>query len=138
MSDERTEYNVGYGKPPKVTRWKTGESGNPNGRPKKTRDIEKLFARELDATIRITEHGQTKTITKREALVKTMINDALKGNKQAYRIVLNVMQNSAEIDGFVPDPEDRKAFESFLSRFDGGGGDEGETDTGGGGEESDG
>ncbi|MFV2034034.1 MAG: DUF5681 domain-containing protein, partial [Halocynthiibacter sp.] len=31
MSDAE---NVGYGRPPKTTRWRTGQSGNPNGRPK--------------------------------------------------------------------------------------------------------
>ncbi len=30
-----SEYEVGYGKPPKHSRFKPGQSGNPNGRPKK-------------------------------------------------------------------------------------------------------
>ena len=31
---EAAPYEVGYGKPPKATRFKPGKSGNPGGRPK--------------------------------------------------------------------------------------------------------
>ncbi len=32
MSRKKRNYKVGYGKPPKNTRWKPGQSGNPMGR----------------------------------------------------------------------------------------------------------
>jgi len=36
MSGKSAEaYEVGYGKPPKATRFQKGKSGNPSGRPKK-------------------------------------------------------------------------------------------------------
>ena len=31
--NDETDYEVGYGKPPKHTQFKRGQSGNPNGRP---------------------------------------------------------------------------------------------------------
>ncbi|MBL4544643.1 MAG: hypothetical protein JKP95_01895 [Oceanicaulis sp.] len=34
MSQDQSEYEVGYGKPPKATQFKKGQSGNPRGRPK--------------------------------------------------------------------------------------------------------
>ena len=34
MSGDGADYEVGYGKPPKHTRFKKGQSGNPKGRPK--------------------------------------------------------------------------------------------------------
>ena len=114
-----SENRVGYGNPPEHTRWKPGQSGNPKGRPKKTKDVEKLFQRELDATIRITERGESRTITKREALVKGVINDALRGSKHAQKIALGFMQDSVELEGFVADPEDHKAFENFVQRLNG-------------------
>ncbi|KCZ53638.1 hypothetical protein HY29_16595 [Hyphomonas beringensis] len=33
-----SSYKVGYAKPPKDSQWKTGQSGNPKGRPKKKRN----------------------------------------------------------------------------------------------------
>ena len=36
MSGNSNEaYEIGYGKPPKATRFQKGKSGNPSGRPKK-------------------------------------------------------------------------------------------------------
>ena len=39
---------VGYCKPPKHSRFKPGQSGNPLGRPRKNRSIETMIKRELD------------------------------------------------------------------------------------------
>lgn len=32
------DYETGYGKPPKARQWRPGQSGNPNGRPKGSRN----------------------------------------------------------------------------------------------------
>jgi len=37
-------YETGYGKPPKAHQWKPGESGNPKGRPKGSRNKRGLEA----------------------------------------------------------------------------------------------
>jgi Family of unknown function (DUF5681) len=37
-NNETQDYEVGYGKPPKTSQFKKGESGNPSGRPKKPTD----------------------------------------------------------------------------------------------------
>ena len=36
--DKKGDYTVGYGKPPTATRFKKGQSGNPKGRPKGSRN----------------------------------------------------------------------------------------------------
>jgi hypothetical protein len=40
-------YQVGYGKPPKHTQFKLGESGNPQGRSKGTKNLKTDLAEEL-------------------------------------------------------------------------------------------
>ena len=50
MTDQH-EYEVGFKKPPKQTQWKPGQSGNPNGRPRKIKDFEKLLDIELSKEI---------------------------------------------------------------------------------------
>jgi hypothetical protein len=35
MNDEKSDYEVGYKRPPIATRFKKGQSGNPSGKPKK-------------------------------------------------------------------------------------------------------
>lgn len=38
--DKPERYEVGYGKPPSATRFKPGQSGNPHGRPKGSKNIQ--------------------------------------------------------------------------------------------------
>ncbi len=58
------EYAVGYGKPPKGSRFKKGRSGNPKGRPKTHRNFKTDFTTALKAPVRVTEDGKARTISK--------------------------------------------------------------------------
>lgn len=82
-------YAVGYGRPPAATRFKPGRSGNPRGRPKGTLNLTTAIDKELNALIPITENGQRKKITKKEAVAKQMVNKAASGDPKAMAILLN-------------------------------------------------
>ena len=117
MTDERDEdYEVGYRKPPKETQWKPGQSGNPNGRPKKIKEFDKLFERELSETLRFEEGGQMRILSKRELIIKTTVNTALKGDRGALKLVLGLMKSQQSIEGFEPDAEDRAALMALLEK----------------------
>ena len=47
-TSERSE--VGYRKPPKATQFKQGQSGNPHGRPKGTKNLKTDLIEELSST----------------------------------------------------------------------------------------
>ena len=113
-SQDDGDYEVGYGKPPKSTRWKPGQSGNPKGRPKKTKDFDKLIDRELSETVRITDGGESKVVTKRELIIKRLINEALKGDKAALKLTLNFMKADLSVEGFEPDAADHAALLELL------------------------
>jgi hypothetical protein len=68
--DER----VGYGSPPKHSRFKKGRSGNPKGRPPNSRNFDSLLNEELEQKISVTERGATRRITKREAIAKRLVD----------------------------------------------------------------
>jgi hypothetical protein len=61
-------YNVGYGKPPRTTRFQRGRSGNPQGRPKDTRKLATDLAAELGERITVREEGRSRRISKQRAL----------------------------------------------------------------------
>src|SRR4051812_35212014 len=72
MARTNGDYKVGYGKPPKGTQFKPGQSGNPKGRPKGSKAIPTLVHDELKARVAVTEGGLTKRMSKGEAIVKRL------------------------------------------------------------------
>ena len=45
---ETQDYEVGYRRPPRHSRFKPGQSGNPRGRPNRSKNINTLMQEELD------------------------------------------------------------------------------------------
>jgi hypothetical protein len=89
MPDNRdSDYQVGYGKPPQHTRFKKGESGNPAGRPKGTKNLTTLFEKELKQRVVVTENGRRRSITKQEAMVKHLVNKAVSGDRPLMQLLL--------------------------------------------------
>ena len=81
MSDR--EYEVGYGRPPKHTQFKKGQSGNPKGRKKGARGFKTDLKAEMNARVEITESGRQVILTKQQLLVKQLVAKALKGDVRA-------------------------------------------------------
>ena len=87
------DHEVGYGKPPKKNQFKKGQSGNPKGRPKQSRSHSVLMEEELGQRITVKEGNKKITMTKREAIVKQLINKAIKGDNRATKTVLDHCQD---------------------------------------------
>jgi len=89
MDEENdTKYSVGYGKPPKRTQFKPGQSGNPNGRPRKSRAFEDDVETELRSAIVVQEGGKRRKMTKRRAIAKQHVNKALGGDVRSTELLL--------------------------------------------------
>ena len=117
MCDEsKQDYEVGYGKPPRQTQFQPGQSGNPKGRPKKTKDLQKLIEKELRRTVRITEDGQVKTVTIRELFIKSIMNAALKGDRNARQILFAHMKEQPDIGGLEIDAAAEAMLQEFIDK----------------------
>ena len=67
---------VGYRKPPKATRFRKGQSGNPKGRPKGKPNAAAAILRALGAKLVINDHGRRRKVTKYEAAIMQLANKA--------------------------------------------------------------
>jgi len=94
--DDKRDYKVGRGKPPLRTRFKPGQSGNPNGCPKRRRGLSALLRAELQTSINVTEDGQTKRMTKEQAIVKRFVNALLKGDAKALALFTRLVHPDEE------------------------------------------
>ena len=78
-------YDVGYGKPPRRSRFRKGVSGNRKGRPKGKRNFATVLAETLEEKTVVNENGVRKTVTKLEAALKQLANKAASGDLVALR-----------------------------------------------------
>lgn len=83
-------YDVGYGKPPAHTRFKKGQSGNPQGRPKGKLNLVTVLNRALNEKVTVVENGKRRSITKLEAAFKQLVNKAVQGDPRAIQQVLSL------------------------------------------------
>lgn len=96
---------VGYGKPPKHTRFKKGQSGNPKGRPKGAKSTQALLEEELGRLVPITENGRIRQTTMRQLIIRSNVAKAAKGSLPHLRWVEE--NDPARAEG---------SFNSFLNR----------------------
>ena len=105
-SDDRSEYAVGYKKPPHHTRFKNGRSGNPRGRLSGSKNLHTLLRDALNEPIMVTENGERRKITKREAIIKQLVNQSAIADWRAVKILLDLLR---EIEGQAEPTSDETA-----------------------------
>ncbi len=92
-------YEVGYGKPPKRTRFKKGRSGNPYGRPPKKPDLYSELTKVLRERVTLTGPGQPEEATVQQALLLRLRDEALRGELWAVKLVQKVMEAMPDSGG---------------------------------------
>src|SRR5438477_12106238 len=68
-SEKKGDYEVGYGKAPRHTRFAKGQSGNPRGRPSGAKNFTTLLSEALNEPVIVTEHRGRRKVSKRQAIV---------------------------------------------------------------------
>jgi hypothetical protein len=81
---------VGYGNPPRHTRFKPGQSGNPAGRPRASRNLRTELIEELGEEVNLREGDRTVRLTRQRAIVKKLIAAAMDGDIRAITTVANL------------------------------------------------
>jgi hypothetical protein len=117
------EYEVGYRRPPKETQFTKGQSGNPNGRPKGSKNLVTMFSAIALREITVTENGRAKTMTSIEAVLHRAMNLAMSGDMRAMRDVLRLYALSEEAASVqnassIPGERETAVFQSVLKRME--------------------
>jgi hypothetical protein len=117
------DYEVGYGKPPRHTRFRKGQSGNPQGRPKESKNLATLLKEALNEPVIVAENGGRRKITMREAIIKQLVKRSATADLRATKILLDLVREfeghsepgSAETGAFTE--VDKKVIEQLRARF---------------------
>ncbi|MGH6711225.1 MAG: DUF5681 domain-containing protein [Bradyrhizobium sp.] len=86
-----SDYEIGYGKPPKASQFKSGVSGNPRGRPKtEPSDLAMVILGVLESPIRHREGGEEKTTPAWELNLTALVQRGVRGDIDAAMAVLRL------------------------------------------------
>lgn len=99
------EYAIGYAKPPHHTRFRPGQSGNPRGRPRGTRNLKTDLIEELGERILVREGDRARRVSKQRAVVKTLMARTLKGDARAANLLLSMMLRLLDTGEAANDPD---------------------------------
>ncbi len=117
--DDGDDYEVGFGKPPKSGQFKKGQSGNPKGRPRDSKNLKTIMLRELSEKVTIKEGSKTRTLNRLEGIVKALTNSALHGKLGAIVKLLEMLERLQQTEATSAEPAplseaDKELFDDFL------------------------
>jgi hypothetical protein len=104
------DYAVGYGKPPRHRGFQKGRSGNPRGRPKGSKNFATLLAEALDEKVQVTEDGKRRRVTKRELVVKQLVNKSAAADLRAIKQLTDIVERVERRGGASPAPAPPQPF----------------------------
>jgi Family of unknown function (DUF5681) len=85
MRNDDDSYLTGFRKPPKHTQFRKGVSGNPNGRPKGSKNLASIFRKISEEKVQVNGPKGLRYISKLEAGITQLANRAAKGDLKAIR-----------------------------------------------------
>ena len=89
MSRSSKDYEIGYGRPPKATQWKKGQSANRGGR-SSARQIGflEMIDNLLLTSVKITRDGEPKWVTTLEAILEQLWSRGIAGDRRAMAVYI--------------------------------------------------
>lgn len=89
MSEDIFE-KIGYGRPPKKYQFKKGQSGNPGGRPKGSKNAGDAVIENMRKRVPARINGRPITTNVQDAVIKAQIKKALDGDTRAAKFLMDL------------------------------------------------
>jgi Family of unknown function (DUF5681) len=116
----RTNYTVGFARPPTHTQFRPGRSGNPRGRPKGRASLQDIVKDVLFAKMEVRVGERIHKLASVSALMRTAMNRALKGDHKFLMAVIAFIRLSGLSDmggDTLVTEADNGADEAILADF---------------------
>ena len=98
MSEDYEADAVGYKHPPRANQFRPGQSGNPSGRPKGTRNFRSELREELGELITVRDGDREIQLSKQRALIKSLVGAAIDGASVEERTDPGLMKEKIRVD----------------------------------------
>jgi Family of unknown function (DUF5681) len=96
--------------PPLATRFRSGKTGNPRGRPKRARHLGAVVAAALSERVAVTEtDGRIRRLSKLEATVRQIVDGAAAGDARSTRLLFALIKADERA---LTEPEGRRPSQS--------------------------
>ena len=114
-------YLVGYGRPPKRTQFKKGQSGNPRGRKKGTKSPTSIIRTLLDRKVEVRDRGRLRKVPLMEAILLGSAHLALKGDIKNIALFVKMANDASDAlageVSVVSEQEDLTLLKAFRDRI---------------------
>lgn len=115
----KPEHEVGYKKPPVGSQFKKGQSGNPTGRPKGTRNFKTDLKDALAQPVQVTDGGRTRSISTQRAGLERLRLKALTGDQRALdRLIALAERHGEEETAAVAEAKLSEVEKSILADYE--------------------
>jgi len=96
--------DVGYRRPPRSTQFKKGQSGNPRGRPKGSKNMKTLIEEVLRQTVMVRHGERQKPVPTAQAMIMALMKKAMLADIKACELLLKIADRYQLL---APAPEDQ-------------------------------
>ena len=121
MSDEDKVKGRGFARPPRQSQFQQGQSGNPKGRPRGSRNLKTDLNNMLKGKVEITMSGEKRRMTRQEAMLLSLFQRAVQKDAGAARTLFDMVIKLQLPDDQArqqprPSQADHAIIENFLRR----------------------
>jgi hypothetical protein len=121
LDDAESGFEIGYGKPPKKNRFQPGQSGNPKGRPKGTKNLKTDLEAELKERVPVREGNKVRKIPKQRALLKATFAKGLNGDMRATNTIFALMErllaeDSSDATSLPLSTDERNILDQYVNQ----------------------
>jgi hypothetical protein len=111
----KNDYEVGYGRPPKGHQWQPGQSGNPSGKKRKSPSLlTDALITALQTKVAVQQGGQTKKMTTNDVVAQTLIKTLIKGTPKDQVMLLKALDELGVFQKQVESSEEADHGDGFT------------------------